>query len=493
MPDKEAVKQLVKKHPWLRKPMYTFTIITFALSGIATSLGHLKSIQEFLFKTVGPERLNSIHIGMEVVVAALFALGYALLAMVLYRKYMPKIKATSWRIAISAAMVLIFIALTVITVKAAIPTPPDLTVILKTTSEGWTKTLLGLKNADGGLRYHKSDPVESQVWTTAQILVGALADCTQITEDEGKAIRRNLDFIDSKKLKADDEGWGYFEYVEWDVSEINAWVALALISSLKNGCVEKTWPKDAEAGMNRTKAVLKLVTGRQLGNGGWAPIKDRANTRFARTYSAVVSLWALLDARAQLGTKEYDDYISLGIKWLMQNFEAEFGGWVPNPDRKQQLDSFQGLTAHVLYVLGKATPDFAHLLEGGGYQQALAMFSYWLKERPPALKKESIMARSVDNNDRSHDSDRYLPRTKYMVESNTFLWYPWTMVLCTQLEVRSTPVLEKPETWESCKSIYGRVNEQITFAHKDPYAYVMAESLYAINVYTATHPEKPKP
>jgi hypothetical protein len=65
-----------------------------------------------------------------------------------------------------------------------------------------------------------------------------------------------------------------------------------------------------------------------------------------------------------------------------------------------------------------------------------------------------------------------------MVESSTYLWAPWSLAICAEAH----PGILK-DTRNMCGAVIGRANELISFAEDEPFIYVMAESLLAINLY----------
>ena len=66
-----------------------------------------------------------------------------------------------------------------------------------------------------------------------------------------------------------------------------------------------------------------------------------------------------------------------------------------------------------------------------------------------------------------------------ILEGSTFLWFPWSLALCTQL---SGKPMAAPNTKRACNLLLGRINDLISFAHNDAVTYVMSESLFAIQL-----------
>ncbi len=97
--------------------------------------------------------------------------------------------------------------------------------------------------------------------------------------------------------------------------------------------------------------------------------------------------------------------------------------------------------------------------------------------------KFSLLGRSIESNDRMHDSDRYIRGSPYLIEASTYLWYPWSLAVCTEL-------LRRPSSDEdgmvsirtSCDILAGKrmLDDSTTFVREQPFAYVMAENLFAL-------------
>jgi hypothetical protein len=307
-----------------------------------------------------------------------------------------------------------------------------------------------------------------------------------LSETDPKQVREHLDYIE-RVLLPNEEGWGYMNAYDWGVTEIAGWVVLAYLASTQPNVIDLVWGGDSEIAFQRITRDLRLLLRRQLTNGAWAPINQSDNPGYARTYSTTMALWALIEAKKhpEIGKRTgtaYNEAIKGGIRWLLARYDNQREGWVPNPERTKQTDSFPGLTAQVLYVLGRARPEFGFLVqEDPTYNRA----------RQALIKSigSTLASRPANSNDRTHDSDRYLPHSKFMVESSTFLWFPWSIAFCSQLSVQSeAEMAERKAATRGCTMLLGRINELIKFARDDPFAYVMAESLFAINQQLAVRP-----
>jgi hypothetical protein len=463
-------------------------LVTLVLGYIATALGRISEF--YLFELVGPNRLESIHFGMKFAVTVLFIVGYFTLAVWIYHRYLRQLenpKPRRWGAGAVAACGLLLAGGSIF---AGIPPKPNVFVFLSKEANLWDRALLDLNVKGGGLKTSKFDPsAEPQVWSTAQALTGIMINgATGLTETDGEQIREHLEYIEEARIKKDikkeEEGWGYFQQMNWGVTEIAGWVVLAYLASTKANIVDLVWRNDSEKAFQRIALYLELLKNRQLTNGGWTPISRKDNEKFARTYSTTMALWALIEAKKhpemgrRIGT-DYSKAIGSGIRWLLAKYDKEVNSWVPNPERSWQTEKFAGLTAQVLYVLERAKPEFESLLQlDPSYERALQQFKRSLAG-DKAGSSENLMSRPANRNDRMHDGDNYLRPSEFMLEGSTFLWFPWSLALCSELSGR---VGTDIETTRNCNLLLGRVNDLTSFVKHEPSTYVMAESLIAIQL-----------
>ena len=218
----------------------------------------------------------------------------------------------------------------------------------------------------------------TQVWTTAQSLTGILATGKSLDNYVPK-IREAFDYIEKLRRTSPSGGWNYYaNAIPYTVTEINAWVTVATVKSLDSKT--KIWSDTERAEIvGRVLRDLDEIKRRQDSTGGFRPIRDDGPD-FTRTYATVISLWGLLEARRspavfeKMGTTS-DESIRSGINWILRSYK-EGQGWVPNPNRIGQKGRFDGLTAHILYVLSlaEAVPDFAYVKNDRNYHAARKEF-----------------------------------------------------------------------------------------------------------------------
>ena len=274
------------------------------------------------------------------------------------------------------------------------------------------------------------------------------------------------------------------EPIDWGVTEIISWVNLAHLATVQPKFIETIWTNDAGLVCNRIERDINLIKQRQRENGGWGPIRQKENPKYARTYSTLMSVWALIESKKSSCPQIQDsnnEAIRGGIRWLLTQYDKEAESWVPNPERAKQNDAFPGLTAHVLYILERAKPEYEFLLKNeSAYEAIRQAFINSIETSSPGTI--ALTSRDARNNERTHDSDRYLPRSRFMVEGSTFLWFPWTLAFCSEISVDAGKSSESQLASRGCAALRGRINDILKFARDDPFAYVMAESLFALNL-----------
>jgi hypothetical protein len=296
--------------------------------------------------------------------------------------------------------------------------------------------------AEGGFRGDPTDPKsERQAWTTAQVFVALMMPSAVNGRASLKSeaeIVRHLDYLESLR-RADQGGWGYFPNRTWAVTEVDAWVTLAQVYALRSPLVTS----DDVKTMLRSRILLNLkdIAARQTEPGGGsraaacavpgesaAPGAPTQTSDLTRTYSTVMAVWALAEARGVPSLKDeivrdYDGALTHGITWLFAN-EIKEVGWTPNPGRKDKRESFPGLSAQTLFVLDRvAQLDPGLIQQRGAYRDAKRRF----------LGLKALKTASIADNSRIPDSDLYLLPTAQVLEGSTFLWFPWSVATLTNL------------------------------------------------------------
>ncbi|WAC71688.1 hypothetical protein OU995_19155 [Roseateles sp. SL47] len=273
---------------------------------------------------------------------------------------------------------------------------------------------------------------------------------------------------------------GYFAYVPWGVTEINARVALALARSLRHPSAAALWGTRLPEARQRLQHCTDLVLARLTTTGAWSPVNDTHEPRFVRTDSTVMSLWALLEIQRVAPSDALKQPIQDGLRWMLTNADMQTGGWRPSPFQRNKLEGFPGLAAKAIYVLLLAVPDHKALLVDGGFGDILTAFDHWLagEEIPP--RQLSFTTRSLSDNDRMHDADRYLYRSPRMLEGTTHLWFAWAALACKARE-RDADQFPDVKTFPGCGRLAVRVNEAVQFVTSETSSYVASENLLALD------------
>jgi hypothetical protein len=219
----------------------------------------------------------------------------------------------------------------------------------------------------GGIKFaNLGGSSDTQAWTTAQALY-ALLSSGVTTAGDLKHVRQAFEYLERVRIKSPMDGWGYLDGAPWGITEVSSWVALAYLASLKTPNATLPWPQEQVADIIRIiERDLALIAGRQLTSGGWSPTRRVDNINHSRTYSTIMALLALTEARQNellpsTQGRAYDDKIKGGAQWLLTTYRMKpngIGGWWPNPNSAASQDDFVGLTAQALYILSRASVNF---------------------------------------------------------------------------------------------------------------------------------------
>jgi hypothetical protein len=247
-------------------------------------------------------------------------------------------------------------------------------------------------------------------------------------------------------------------------------VALAYIESLDKGIWNDS---EAQGVIERITRELAFIVRRQEPGGGWSPIKE-VKPEFTRTYSTVLALWSLIEARRSASMKQigdsYDQPIINGIQWLLNNHNDKLG-WVANPHRQHQIIRCDSLTAQTLFVLSRAHPFSPQLSRDHVYEEAKLRF----------LKLTDFRERSATADDHLSDADQYLLPTGIMLEGSTFLWYPWALAALAGLSEDETLSDRDREIAAKLRNdLMNHSDELIKYVDSGP-AYIVSENLFCVS------------
>jgi len=344
----------------------------------------------------------------------------------------------------------------------------------------WVEQVFNAQDSNGGIKESPSaDPLTVSSWTTAQCIKGVLSSPIELRPYIPK-IKSAFNFIESARRTAPEEGWNFYgDKDPYTVTEVTAWIAVAYIASLD--AKPTIWSDtEREEVLKRINRDLSQILSRQDANGAWGPISGK-NVTFSRTYSTIVALWSLIEAKrsspvsAQI-PKSIDHSIERGINWLLKSHLPQLA-WIQNPNRSGQSSHFEGLTAQTLYVLSRAEAlDNLRWLKSD--------YKYLSAQKDFIEQLEKSSRRANADNTAVPDPDQRFPGTNFKAEGSTFLWFPWTMAELSFLASESS-VAETREAALSVAMKILRANNDIlkTYVDSAGLSYLVGENLFCISYY----------
>lgn len=451
-------------------------VASILFGNIAAILGSIQKINDAVYSLIGYKPLEFLYRNMVVVVTIVFLIGYALIFYWLYQRII--IHKQGLMKVIFAIVIVLIVTATCVANIYLLPSRPKPESVLGHEVNRWANRILLGQAENGGIRTNVLDSsTETQVWTTAQCLKSALS-----VGSDAEKIKKAFNYIETARHpranKIEEEGWGLFEQTEHTVTEVAGWVVLAYVASIESQ--PRVWSEsELPEILNRIERDINHIVMRQEQTGGWRPISEEAPSgrpAFTRTYSSVISLWALVEARrspivfARIGAR-YDNNVIRGITWLLSSYDQRLSCWVPNPNRSFQKERFDGLTAQVLFVLSRAEKAFAFLESDKVYVTAEKTF----------VRNENLGKRLQCNNDRMHDSDQSFPPSTYVSEASTMLWFPWSFLELTHLSNDDSLTKDEQRAADQLRRriLEFNIDELSKFVDTE-YTYVLAENLYCL-------------
>jgi hypothetical protein len=474
-------------------------IIAIGLGNITTIITSLDQIGQFISRKLGPELLFRLNEFLLYGAMVLMLVGYGSLTYWLYENF---IRNHSKLIKIGFFIAAIFaVGSTLYASYLSLFKKIDVLPMIQAQAISHTQTILNqqvnVDTDDGGFKFSRAGAsTDTQAWTTAQCLTALLQQDRGTVTEQAQSIRRAFDYLERSRL-APNGGWGYVKGVNWAVTEIAAWVALAYLYSLEDKNVGLIWKAeelpDARA---RTHATLNILIDRQYSNGGWSAIEKTSELRYVRTYSTVMAVWALAKAErnkaiASGNETRYRTAVATGANWLLgtysHNAESNFSGWWPNHSVSPLVGEFPGLTAQVLFVLSETKALHPFIGTDSKFRESIVTFLKFAIEGNNNL--ERLTKRQIHFVERAHDTNRYLAGRSEAVEQSTFLWYPWTIALLTSLQ--NDPVLrayQLEQLKDLTNTLLSRTEEASRFVRNDEAMYPTAELLFAEGYYISKNP-----
>ena len=357
--------------------------------------------------------------------------------------------------------------------------------IFRGKTDAWVDRIFLAQVPKGGIKELSADDESAQVWSTAQCMAAVLGSGKDLSRYVPK-IKNAFNFIEGGRRSTPAGGWNYYGTSNpYTVTEIAGWVVLAQIVSLDS----KTQIWDAAERQEVLKRIardldeLKL---RQDNSGGWRTIRDD-QPGFIRTYSSVIALWSMIEARRspavfeQIGTR-YDDSIRRGLNWFLVT-QKRGQGWVQNPNRAGQVAQYDGLTAQVLFVLSRAETIDAFSF--------IKLEQVYVNAKKELIANRQMAARPVDKDNSSiPDIDIRFGASEFMAEGSTFLWFPWALAELSQLSRDETLSSDDRKAAAALRSdiLNSNYDRLENFVETANLMYIVAENLICSSMYLETVP-----
>lgn len=475
-------------------------VCSLILGNIAAILSHIEKIRAQIAQWVGLGDFLAIHGAIKIGAAAAVGIGFGLIAWWVYATYFRQGTKTA-RIAALALGIAGVPAIGLLTFYA-VATPSRIDMLddqgRRLASTILAQQLQAAGPDDGGFRFETGSAApDVQAWTSAQCLVALLSG--PLNAQQREAAKRGLEYLARTRIPG--QGWGIQPGDPRGLTEVNAWVALAEIMSLAPHNERLLTGQERAVMASRIFLELDELVARQNNDGGWGPAPRSNRPEYNRTYSTVMALWAMIEARSSKLLRSdsrwrYDQAINNGATWLIASYRENqrgIGGWYPNPNIKVPSGDFAGLTAQALFVLHRVEDAFPHL--GSRPTLVRAQEEFLKLARDGGNGFERLAERDVGKNARAHDSDRYfrgietvLPDWKgFHAESSTFLWYPWALMALSEIEADEAdgPAIQGKARLMR-ETLLRRSSEAVQMASEDQVIYPSAELLFALNVALST-------
>jgi hypothetical protein len=493
----KAQKKVTAGHGFLA----VLGVITLVLGQATAALDNIDKLRSKLVDWFDLSDFFAVHEAIKIGAAVLVATGVALLAYWAYDLYFRQ-RAGGWKVA-AVILGIVAIPLSGLLTYRALTSPTRLDLVRDQTrllTSAVEEQQVNGGPADGGFRFSPTGGSNDvQAWTSAQCLLALISE--PLSESQRGAARRALAYLERTRIP--DKGWGYMPESTVGVTEVNAWVTLAEIQAFKT---EDLIRPDEQPGMlARVFRDLAELQGRQHSDGGWGPLSRTSREADTRTYSTVIAVWALIEARQNTGISSdprwtFDQAIKDGVRWVISHYQDNSGalpGWYPNPTVSHPAGNYIGLTAQTLFVIHRAQREFPDIAANVILRQAqdnfLKMAANGSAGYPP------LRTQAISDNARMHDTDTYLPGIAtvlpdvgdFHIEPSTFLWYPWTLLALNEIATDEADDRDSQRRATSLiRILVGRAGEAVQFATHDEAIYPSAEILFAFDRYRASQPRE---
>lgn len=462
--------------------------VGFAGANVGAVFSNLEVIREFVWTKLGLFGFEDVYLMAAAVVGAAI-LGYLLGALLLFVVFVRSKKfvlaATYWSLVFLLAPVIGYVTYEHVSpVHAHASIDDEADRLVQATMAQYTPV-----SADrGAFRFYFAQTTETpQAWTSAEALVALLSRRNGVTADVAQMSRRTLDYLHEVKTP---DGWPFWYGDQQGVTEVGAWVVLAEVYSVHPSQIEQVWGVDPAPAYDRIHQHLNELVARQHADGGWGPMARTDDPRHQRTYSTIMALHALLEARREpsVGRDErwaYDQSIRRGVDWLLQKYTTSAEGaegWFPNPTLASQTGECLPLTAHAMLTLQMAYRDLGPSADQPRFERARSAFLN--QALTGAAQQASTARRPFNVVCQLRDVDTHLAGAgDYRLEPSTYIWYPWTLIAVTELKADPTLPRAERNMVNSLELLLSqRFADAAAYSRGDQALYVLVQVLYAANV-----------
>ena len=341
----------------------------------------------------------------------------------------------------------------------------------------WTALVMNAQSSQNyGLKPIPRDSTfPTQAFTSAQALTAVLS--SKESKRFNAQIGQAFSYIENARRIGADPGWSYSDFNDTDqntLPEIEAWVIIAKIHALRQH-LDDTRRREVIQSIGRD---LDDLVKRQSPDGGWSPV--RAAPAATRTYSTVMSVWALVESQRdkelmEALAQDYSPKIRDGVNWLLDAYRDKLQ-WVPDARRSDQNVYYLGLSAQVLFVLYRAEHVVDWLPSNAKYLSAKAEFV-----KMNSSFSEPRINSVLDNTDQYvfYTKDDGRPATQRL-EGMTFYWYPWSLLAFKHLaEDKTLSSGDRNAAQNDLLKLYAQSNAAATEA-EHCCTFELAEYLFAI-------------
>jgi hypothetical protein len=309
--------------------------------------------------------------------------------------------------------------------QAADPPAPTVAQHVRTCLQ---KLAIAQDSRSGGIREVLDPKKKEGAWTTAQTLAAASSASLVGVTDPDLDAQRALDFLERQHRAlpkkraprgAPEAGYAMFSGDDfYTVTEIQAWAIVA-----KSLQLTLSQARRSQLMASTARDVNELLK-RQDESGGWSPVSV-VRTSNTRTYTSIMALWALSEARlADVSPSELvREPIRKSAEWLLGTYNDRIKGWTATPDRR--TTRLLSLTAHAIFALERTarTAEGRYLLQDPRFRAIREAFA----------RDDDLLHRQPDDMEALDSTDTLLDGFPHPIEGSHFIWAPWALLAAQTL------------------------------------------------------------